>query len=114
MNIIKRLHRGGIAAAAAGLFLVAAPAATPASITVTLENLAPANGNFMTPLWVGFHNGLFDLYNQGEAASMGLERLAEDGTTMALMNEFNAGGAGMIRERYLVQWYRRARPDQAR
>lgn len=68
-------------------------ATTPAlaiSVQVTIENLAPANGTFLTPVWVGFHDGSFDLYNSGEAASMALERIAEDGNTAPLNAAFLA------------------------
>jgi len=47
------------------------------SVTVTIENLAPMGGTFLTPVWVGFHDGGFDLYDNGAAVSAELERLAE-------------------------------------
>ncbi|MBN8247665.1 MAG: spondin domain-containing protein [Verrucomicrobia bacterium] len=68
-------------------------ATTPAlaiSVQVTIENLAPANETFLTPVWGGFHDGSFDLYNSGEAASMALERIAEDGNTAPLNAAFLA------------------------
>lgn len=95
MLTIKLLRHGG-AVAVFGLGLIGAQTGMAAPITVTLESLAPATGNFLTPLWVGFHNGAFDIYNQGAPASMGLEMLAEDGTTMAIMNEFATSGAGTV------------------
>ncbi|NNC43678.1 MAG: DUF4331 family protein [Acidimicrobiia bacterium] len=63
-------------------------------VTVKIENLAPMSGNFLTPVWVGFHDGSFDLYNLGEAASAELERLAEDGNTGPLSDAFQSAGAG--------------------
>ncbi len=63
-------------------------------VTVKIENLAPMAGNFLTPVWVGFHDGTFDMYNLGEAASPALERLAEDGNTGPLSEAFQAAGAG--------------------
>ncbi len=63
-------------------------------VTVKIENLAPMSGNFLTPFWVGFHDGSFDMYNPGEAASAALERLAEDGNTGPLSDAFAASGAG--------------------
>jgi|GEM_PF-680716 len=65
-------------------------------VIVTVENLAPENGTFITPTWVGFHNGEFDTYNQGEAASPGLESLAEDGATSGISQEFTASGTGTV------------------
>ena len=82
----------------AALTLVAL-VATPVmavDVKVTIENLAPANGNFLTPFWVGFHNGTFDVYDIGAPSSAGLERLAEDGNTGPISGEFQGSGAGTI------------------
>lgn len=65
-------------------------------VRVTIENLAPAQGTWQTPFWVGFHNGGFDLFDLGAPASMALERLAEDGTTAMLSADFTASGAGSV------------------
>ena len=70
--------------------------ASAEQVKVTVTNLAPANGNFLTPTWVGFHNGTFDLYNPGEAVSPAFERLAEDGNNAPLMAAFMASGAGSL------------------
>jgi Ca2+-binding RTX toxin-like protein len=60
------------------------------AITVTVENLVGEGGTFLTPLWFGFHDGAdFDLFTAGEAASFGLERLAEDGSVEGIAAEFN-------------------------
>jgi hypothetical protein len=61
-----------------------------ANVRVTIQNLAPVNGTFQTPVWVGFHDGAFDLYDQGAPASMALERIAEDGNTGPLNDAFSA------------------------
>ncbi|MEO0512736.1 MAG: spondin domain-containing protein [Planctomycetota bacterium] len=67
-----------------------APAASAQDITVTFENaLAPGSTAF-TPVFFGLHNGSFDLFNPGEAASAGLEQVAEVGATGTLEAEFNA------------------------
>ncbi len=81
----------------AGLF--AASMATSASafdVIVTIKNVAPDKGTFLTPVWVGFHNGAFDLFNDGAAASPALERIAEDGTTGPLSGAFGMSGFGSI------------------
>jgi len=69
-------------------------------VIVTIENLAPENGVFLTPVWVGFHNGSFNLFDPGGLASNALERLAEDGDASVLRAEFAvvAGTAGGIDE----------------
>ncbi|MEL6579958.1 MAG: spondin domain-containing protein [Cyanobacteria bacterium J06621_12] len=66
------------------------------NVTVTIENLAPENGTFITPTWVGFHNGEFDTFDQGRPVSPGLESLAEDGATDGISAEFIASGNGTV------------------
>jgi hypothetical protein len=56
----------------------------------------PANGTYLTPVWVGFHNGSFDVYDSGSPASAALERLAEDGNTMPISDLFTMSGAGRV------------------
>lgn len=66
------------------------------NVTVSIENLAPEGGTFITPVWVGFHNGEFDTYDLGSSASAGLESLAEDGSTDLISQEFNLSGNGSV------------------
>ncbi|MDH3626342.1 MAG: spondin domain-containing protein [Acidobacteriota bacterium] len=54
------------------------------AVVVTVQNLAPAGGTYQSPIWIGFHDGGFDLYDLGMASSEALERIAEDGDTAAL------------------------------
>ncbi|MEO0854458.1 MAG: spondin domain-containing protein, partial [Cyanobacteria bacterium J06648_11] len=92
---VKRLQIGALfgvfASVSSSLF---APAATAAELRITVESLAPANGNFITPLWFGVHDGGFDLFDVGAPASMALERIAEDGTIDPLNQAFDASGSG--------------------
>lgn len=78
------------------------------AVVVSVENVAPYNGSFLTPVWVGFHNGQFDSYNGGTPAnslpipgSDALERLAEDGNTGPISADFDIlvphGAQGTIR-----------------
>jgi hypothetical protein len=77
--------------------LAALPVAVHAqNIRVTVENLAPNQGTFLTPVWVGFHNGTFDLYDSGAPAAPFLERIAEDGSLAPLRTAFAASGAGTV------------------
>lgn len=76
-----------------GGLLFAAPAFA-LDVTVQIENLAPENGTYLTPFWVGFHDGTFDTYDSGAAASAELERLAEDGNTTPLSDAFTAAAVG--------------------
>lgn len=72
-------------------------------VNVVIENLAPSQGTFVTPVWIGFHDGTFDTYDGGTLAntlpipgSDAIERLAEDGQTGPLTRDFIALGAGRL------------------
>jgi len=67
------------------------------SVVVTIENTSPYNGSFLTPVWIGFHDGQFDTYDGGTLASslprpnsIAIERLAEDGNTGPITEDFAA------------------------
>ena len=60
------------------------------NLRVTVQNRAPETGTFQTPMWFGLHDGTFDIYDSGAAASAELERLAEDGTIDPLATAFGA------------------------
>ncbi|MFT5200315.1 MAG: hypothetical protein ACI87O_002991, partial [Planctomycetota bacterium] len=65
-------------------------------VTVIVQNRAPSLGTLQTPLWVAFHDGTFDLYDSGVAASAPLERLAEDGDAATLNTDFSTSMAGTV------------------
>ncbi len=68
-------------------------------LRVTIKNTAPDGGVALTPLWFGFHDGSFDLFEPGEKASAGLESLAEDGAAGGLGAELLAAdgdGQGFV------------------
>ncbi len=65
-------------------------------ITISVENLAPQNGTLLTPLWFGFHNGMFDTYDRGRPVSPGLESVAEDGATGLISREFDLSKLGKV------------------
>ena len=50
-------------------------------IQVTVTNLQAANGELLTPVFLATTNGVYDFFNEGQAASLSVEQLAEDGTT---------------------------------
>jgi len=56
-------------------------------IRVTVSNTSNTGGTFLTPVYLGFHDGNFDLFDVGEEASAGLESLAEDGAFGAIAAE---------------------------
>ncbi|MEM1250677.1 MAG: spondin domain-containing protein [Acidobacteriota bacterium] len=92
-----RTRTFGPRAAAAALALAATSLFTTSAfaeeVQVTITTVAPADGVFLTPLWVGFHDGGFDVYDRGAAISAGLERLVEDGNTGPFSDEFAAASA---------------------
>jgi len=63
-------------------------------VRVSVKNQAPAGGVYLTPVWLGYHDGTFDAFNAGEMASQGIERMAEDGDFATLADDFEASGAG--------------------
>jgi hypothetical protein len=70
--------------------------ATAATLRVTVDNLGPELGAPITPLWFGVHDGSFDLFDVGSAASVPLERIAEDGTVDPLAAAFNGVAQGTV------------------
>ena len=73
----------------------------PVRLTVTYESLADDGGLRQTPLWIGTHNGNFEIAQAGRPASDfgGLEELAEDGALEALIARFQSetvGSGGVI------------------
>ncbi|MEO0704476.1 MAG: spondin domain-containing protein [Cyanobacteria bacterium J06649_5] len=94
----KSFIQAGFAAAAlsTAAILNSATAATAVEVTVTIDNLSPEQGLVLTPFWVGFHAGDYDLYEFGEAASPELERIAEDGDPMPLREAFMSGDAARL------------------
>ena len=77
---------------AAGLMLAAAGAtqATVVNLRVTVQNLAPASGIAFAPLHVGFGQGLFDAFNNGQTAGAPIVSVAEGGSGSAWQPAFAA------------------------
>ena len=61
-------------------------------IQVTVTNLQAADGALVTPVFLATTDGVYDFFNVGEAASPGLERLAEDGDTQPRIDAALASG----------------------
>lgn len=49
-------------------------------LRVTVENLAPANSIAFAPLRIGFNNGTFDSFNEGQTATAPIISVAEGGS----------------------------------
>ncbi len=65
-------------------------------LKITVHNIAPTNGVFLTPVWFGIHDGNFDSFSVGTAATAGLESIAEDGSPALIGTEFMNSGFGSV------------------
>ncbi len=61
-------------------------------LKITVENLSPSSGFFLTPVWYGLHSGDFDLFDIGGNASSAIEAIAEEGDVSGLQSDFSAPG----------------------
>ena len=93
MNRKTHLLKGSVLALGLALPSAALAESIP-SVVVTLENVQPSRGIFLTPPWIGAHDGTFDSYDGGQVASVPLggdeiERLAEDGDNASITATFD-------------------------
>ncbi|NJL82523.1 MAG: hypothetical protein HC890_05395 [Chloroflexaceae bacterium] len=65
-------------------------------LQIIFENLSPTGGVAWSPLWFGFHDGSFDLFDPGETAASGLEFLAEEGGSGAQLSADLADRGGVV------------------
>lgn len=85
-------------AVAAGCLVASSVFAAPTRVVVQIENVAPMQATFLTPMWIGLHDGeAFDTYNGNTpansrpvAGSLAMESLCEDGSTAAISADFSA------------------------
>lgn len=82
----------GIAALSLGIL---SQASATFDVRVSITNNATTGGVYFTPLWSGFHDGSFDLFDSGTVASAGLSELAETGSPATLSSEFGSS-AGRV------------------
>lgn len=73
-------HATRCAFAIAALTVSVAANAVPVQVTVTIENLASANGVSFAPLRLGFNNGTFDAFNNGAVSTVPIISVAEGGS----------------------------------
>ncbi|MEM9005104.1 MAG: spondin domain-containing protein [Cyanobacteria bacterium P01_F01_bin.86] len=83
---------------AVGSIITLTSSVSAATLKVSIESLAPENATLLTPLWVGFHDGGFDIYDRGESLDLfpGTESLVEDGATAEISAQFDTVGAGEV------------------
>jgi hypothetical protein len=94
-----------IALSSSGLALALAASTASAGLVqlrITTENLVPANGISFAPLRLGFHDGTFDSFDDGQAATAPIISIAEGGSGSDWFPFFaaqqpngNAGSVGM-------------------
>ena len=58
------------------------------NVNVTIQNLAPTNSVSFAPLRLGFHNGSFDAFNNGQVATAPIISVAEGGSGSAWFPAF--------------------------
>ncbi len=97
MNVKHKswLPVGAAVAVAITLGIMPVPHAQAAEVQITVENLAPSGGLFLTPLWFGIHDGTFDTFTVGQTATAvnaNIIPLAEGGDTGPLSTSFAANG----------------------
>lgn len=79
-----------LGAAVAALAIGTSASAAQVQVKVTTENLAPSNSVSFAPLHVGFHNGTFDAFDNGQTAAAGIKSVAEGGGGMQWQADFAA------------------------
>lgn len=79
------------------LVLLALPlsAAMAEEVMIEVANVHPGVFAFSPP-WIAFHDGTFDAFDSGVAASPGIEAIAELGDFSVLSGEFAASGASGV------------------
>jgi len=68
----------------------------PVRLNVSVENLSDPGGLANTPVWIGIHNGTFEVARAGFEASQfgGLELIAEEGDVSELETRFMSESSG--------------------
>ena len=93
MPLIKKTH---IILPALFTALAASNSANAIQLQITISNDAGAGGSYLTPVWLGFHDGSFDQFDAGASASAGIEAIAEDGNASVLSASFAGNGVDTV------------------
>ena len=81
--------------AMSGVFgVVGFASAAPVQVRVSVRNLAPTNSVSFAPLRIGFHSGVYDSFNNGQAAGNAIISIAEGGSGSAWLPAFAAADPG--------------------
>ncbi|MCH6258507.1 spondin domain-containing protein [Puniceicoccaceae bacterium K14] len=87
---MKKIGFKSLTRAVLPLAVLAGVSVEASSIKITVENLSPDDGIWFTPVFLGFHDGSFDTFDAGSAASGSIEALAEGGDTSGLMGDIGS------------------------
>ena len=100
MNIrVSSLLRGVVVSASLGAMLIASSGLSMAQVvmngdTIQVEVTNEGNSDFfITPVWFGFHNGGFDIFDPGATANSFLEVIAEVGDVDPITDAFEMSPA---------------------
>lgn len=88
------------ALAALAVAAIGAPAMAQ-QLSITVENTQASGGFAFTPFWFGFHDGSFDVFTTGQAASGGITEIAELGDTGPLSSRFSSEQASGVQATFL-------------
>jgi hypothetical protein len=95
MKKVSFVSMRGILVVGIGILVLTA-AVSAKEVRITVENVAPADGVRITPVWFGIHDGSFDNFDVGSAASPQLEMLAEDGDPSGIVGGFTGATNGVV------------------
>ena len=90
MSRLPRMVSSVLCAASATVISTFAAHAQQRMVTVTINNLAPTNSISFAPLHLGFHQGVFDAFNNGTTAGAGIVSVAEGGAGDVWQSNFAA------------------------
>lgn len=75
---------------------LSAGAAGAAQVSITITNNQDPDGLYLTPLFSVFHDGTYDTFSAGEAASPGTEEVAETGNAAIAIDEAAADNSDNV------------------
>jgi len=91
---LKSTHKNFMRATSSAIALaVMATAAQAATLEVSITNESTTDGLFLTPVLSIFHDGSFDAFDEGSAASAGVEAIAEGGQVGTVLQAATDAGA---------------------
>lgn len=96
-TINSSLTRAALRGFAAAICLVGA-SAHAITVKVKVENTSDRDGLWFTPVFFGFHDGSFDSFDPGVAATSSIEKLAEGGDVSGLLSDLSgvSGSKGHV------------------